>query len=57
MKLELPAKYTARAPLEFSLKRDYAEYQATYKIEGNVFTAGRKLTLRQDELPVDRAAD
>jgi hypothetical protein len=36
------------------LKRDYAEYEATYKIEGNVFTAGRKLTLRQDELPVSR---
>jgi len=57
VKLELPAKYKARAPLEFSMKRDYAEYEATYKIEGNVFTAGRKLTLHQDELPVSRAAD
>ena len=46
IKLELPAKYTAHAPLAFSLKRDYAEYHATYKIEGDVFTAGRKLTLR-----------
>jgi tetratricopeptide (TPR) repeat protein len=55
--LELPAKYTAHAPLAFSLKRDYAEYEATYKIEGGVFTAGRKLTMRQDELPVARAAD
>jgi len=55
--LELPAKYTAHAPLAFSLKRDYAEYQATYKLEGNVFTAGRTLTLHQDELPVARASD
>jgi len=55
--LELPAKYTAHAPLAFSLKRDYAEYQATYKLEGNIFTAGRKLILRQDELPVSRASD
>ena len=55
--MELPAKYTARAPLPFSLKRDYAEYEATYKLEGNVFTAGRKLTLRQDELPVARGPD
>jgi len=55
--LALPAKYTAHAPLAFSLKRDYAEYLATYKIEGGVFTAGRKLTLRQDELPVARAED
>ena len=57
VRLELPAKYTAHAPLAFSLKRDYAEYDATYKIEGGVFTAGRTLTLRQDELPVVRAAD
>ena len=55
--LELPAKYTAHVPLAFSLKRDYAEYEATYKIEGGVFTAGRKLILRNDELPVDRASD
>jgi tetratricopeptide (TPR) repeat protein len=55
--LELPAKYTAHAPLAFSLKRDYAEYLATYKVEGDVFTAGRKLTLREDELPVARAED
>jgi tetratricopeptide (TPR) repeat protein len=57
IKLELPAKYTARAPLPFSLKRDYADYEATYKLEGNVFTAGRKLALRQDELPAPRAPD
>ena len=44
IKLELPAKYTAHAPLPFSLKRDYAEYQATYKLEGTTFTAARTLT-------------
>ena len=55
--LKLPANYTAHAPLAFSLKRDYAEYDATYKVEGNVFTAGRKLTMREDELPTSRAAD
>src|SRR3984885_14030230 len=57
IKLEIPAKYTPRAPLPFSLKRDYAEYQATYKLEGTTFTAGRSLTLRQDELPAPRAED
>jgi tetratricopeptide (TPR) repeat protein len=57
IKLQLPAKYEAHAPLAFSLKRDYAEYEATYKLDGDVFTAGRKLTLRQDELPAARAAD
>jgi len=57
LKLELPAKYTAHAPLPFSLKRDYAEYQATYKLEGTTFTAARTLTMRQDELPAPRAED
>ena len=57
IKLELPAKYTAKAPLPFSLKRDYAGYEATYKLEGNVFTASRSLTLTEDELPAVRSAD
>jgi tetratricopeptide (TPR) repeat protein len=57
IKLELPAKYTAHLPLAFSLKRDYAEYTASYTVDGGVFAAGRKLILRQDELPVTRAAD
>jgi tetratricopeptide (TPR) repeat protein len=57
IKLELPSKYTAHAPLAFSLKRDYAAYEAAYKVENGVFTASRKLTLRQDELPPARASD
>jgi tetratricopeptide (TPR) repeat protein len=57
IKIELPAKYTPHAPLAFSLKRDYAEYEATYKLDGGVFTAGRKLILRQSEIPAARAAD
>jgi Flp pilus assembly protein TadD len=57
IKLDLPSKYSAHAPLAFALKRDYAEYSATYQLQGNTFTAGRTLTLHQDDLPVDRAAD
>jgi tetratricopeptide (TPR) repeat protein len=57
IKLELPAKYTAHAPLPFSLRRDYADYEATYKLEGTTFTAARTLTLRKDELPALRAED
>jgi len=57
IKLELPAKYTARAPLPLSVKRDYAEYQATYKLEGTTLMAGRTLTLRQDEIPAPRVTD
>jgi tetratricopeptide (TPR) repeat protein/transglutaminase-like putative cysteine protease len=57
IKLELPAKYTAHSPLPLSVRRDYAEYQATYKLEGTTFTASRTLTLRQAELPAPRASD
>src|SRR5246127_4572256 len=57
IKLEIPTKYTAHVPLEFSLKRDYAEYNANYGIKDGVSTAGRALILRQDELPVARSAD
>ena len=57
IKLDLPVNYTAHAPLPFSLKRDYAEYEATYKLEGTSFTAARTLTMRQTELPAPRATD
>jgi len=57
IKLELPANYTAHAPLAFSVNRDYAEYQATYHLEGVGFTAARTLVVRQAELPTARASD
>jgi tetratricopeptide (TPR) repeat protein len=57
IRLELPSKYTAHAPLAFSVKRDYAEYQATYKLDGSTFMAARTLTMRQAELPALRATD
>jgi tetratricopeptide (TPR) repeat protein len=57
IKLELPAKDTAHAPLAISLKRDYAAYEAAYKVEGDTFTASRKLSMRQSELPATRASD
>lgn len=57
IKLELPKKYTAHAPLAFSLKRDYATYDAAYKVDGDTFTASRKLVMEQSELPVARTSD
>jgi tetratricopeptide (TPR) repeat protein len=57
IKLELPAKYTAHLPLAFTLKRDYADYEATYKMDGGAFVAGRTLNLHQDDLPVARVED
>lgn len=57
LKLAFPAKYTERAPLPFSYKRDYAQYEASYKVDGTVFTAERTLTTSIDELPSSRASD
>jgi tetratricopeptide (TPR) repeat protein len=57
IKLQLPAKYTAKAPLPFSMKRDYAQYEASYKVEDNVFTAERKLDASIREIPASRSSD
>jgi tetratricopeptide (TPR) repeat protein/transglutaminase-like putative cysteine protease len=57
VKLVLPSKYQARAPLPFSMKRDYADYNASYKVEGTSFTAERTLVMRQRDLPADRTPD
>jgi tetratricopeptide (TPR) repeat protein len=57
LRLEFPAKYSERAPLPFAMKRDYAHYEASYKAEGNVFTAERRLTTSMNELPAARATD
>lgn len=57
IRLQLPAKYTVRSVLPISIKRDYGNYEAVYKLEGNIFTAERKLTVGQSELPSSRAQD
>jgi tetratricopeptide (TPR) repeat protein len=57
LRLELAPRYSVTAPVTIGLQRDYAAYQSTYKLDGNIFAAERKLTVRQDELPPDRADD
>jgi tetratricopeptide (TPR) repeat protein len=57
VKLELPGKFTAHAPLPFSLKRDYGEYRASYRLDGSVFTAERVMVMRERELPATRTGD
>ena len=56
-KLEFPAKYDLRAPLPFSMKRDYAQYDAAYKVNGTVFIAERRLATLVRDLPATRASD
>ncbi|MBI1739099.1 MAG: DUF3857 domain-containing protein [Acidobacteria bacterium] len=55
--LELPANFTARAPVSVAVMRDYAEYRATYKMEQNVLRAERVMKFRLRELPGERAGD
>jgi len=56
-RMEFPAKYTERAPLPFTMKRDYGQYDASYKVDGTIFTADRKLISNTRELPAYRASD
>ena len=55
--IEFPAKYSVRPPLPFSMKRDYAQYDVAYKVDGTVFTAERKLNTFVRELPAARVSD
>ena len=57
LKLTLPAKYAARAPVSLKVSRDYANYNSTYKLDGNVLIAERSYHLRQHEIPATRAQD
>lgn len=55
--LELPANFTARAPVSVAVMRDYAEYRATYKMEQNILRAERMMKFKQRELPGERSGD
>jgi tetratricopeptide (TPR) repeat protein len=57
IKLQVPAKYTVHAPIPLTVKRDYSDYEATYTLEGNTFTADRTLNVTKDELPPSRVED
>ena len=57
LKLTLPAKYQMRLPLPLKVSRDYAEYAASYKLEGQTLLGQRTLRLRQREIPAERLQD
>ncbi|HSK63624.1 MAG TPA: tetratricopeptide repeat protein, partial [Pyrinomonadaceae bacterium] len=57
LKLTLPSKYQARLPLALKVSRDYGEYAATYKLDGQTLTGQRTLRLRQREIPAERLHD
>jgi tetratricopeptide (TPR) repeat protein len=57
LKLTLPSKYQMRLPLPLKVSRDYAEYAASYKLEGQTLLGQRTLHLRQREIPAERLQD
>src|SRR5690349_1612367 len=57
LKLTLPNKYQMRLPLPLKVSRDYAEYAASYKMEGQTMLGQRTLHLRQREIPAERLQD
>jgi tetratricopeptide (TPR) repeat protein len=57
LKLTIPSKYQTRLPLPLKVARDYGEYTANYKLEGQTLVAERTLRLRQRELPAERLQD
>lgn len=57
LKLELPKGFSARAPLPFTMTRDYGDYKATYTLDGDMFTAVRTAVIKARELPPARLSD
>jgi hypothetical protein len=55
--IELPAGYTARAPVPVSMSRDFASYRSNYSAKGNTVEAQRDLVFRQREIPEDLLPD
>lgn len=51
LRLELPAGSTVHAPIPVDLVRNYAEYHASYKLDGTVLTAHRALHIKENEVP------
>jgi len=57
VRLKIPAKYKARAPIDVDVRRDYAEYHSTYKLQGDQLTTLRTLKVLVRELPFERLED
>ncbi len=57
VKLSIPDKYSVRAPIGIDVKRDYAEYHSTYKMDAGVFTSDRSLKVLTREVPYARVED
>ena len=57
LNLTLPENYKARTPVPLSVKRDYAQYASTYKVDGQRLIGVRTMKVVQHEIPADRRSD
>jgi tetratricopeptide (TPR) repeat protein/transglutaminase-like putative cysteine protease len=55
--LTLPPNFRARTPVPLALKRDYATYSSTYKVDGQKLFNQRTMSVKQHELSRDRRSD
>ena len=57
VRLKVPEKFTVHPPLGVDVRRDYAEYHSSYKVEAGQLTCVRDLKLLVSELPYERLED
>jgi tetratricopeptide (TPR) repeat protein len=50
-KIELPAGFMPQLPAPVDVKQDFAEYHASYSLEGNTLHAQRTLAIHMKEIP------
>jgi hypothetical protein len=55
--VEIPAKYSPRAPVPTSVSRDYAAYHSNYSVKSHEVTATRDIEFRQRQIPAALLAD
>jgi tetratricopeptide (TPR) repeat protein len=56
-RLELPKGYVPKTPKAVHLKRDFADFDSSYSVQGGVLTAERHLVIKLREIPVAQFAD
>jgi tetratricopeptide (TPR) repeat protein len=57
IKLQLPPKFSGNPPLPVTIKRDYAEYSSSYKLDAGELDSERILVVRESEIPAARYGD
>src|SRR5271166_318189 len=57
VRLKLPEKLTVHPPIGVDIRRDYAEYHSSYRLEAGQLTCLRSLKLLVGELPYERLED